>query len=190
LTKADRSRVAAAAAAVDLGDATLEPFRPWLASVVLDQSFNAHAGFKAENAPGYVLTAIAEAAGTPIRSEFPDTAAVVDYFASFSSEAEVGALLRAVEDVEAGPDAAARGARAWAAGDQSADLVAVLRMRDAYPDYYQRILVERNRRWPARIRAMLDGGGSSFVLVGGDHLVGPDSVQRQLAAAGLRSRRI
>jgi len=37
---------------------------------------------------------------------------------------------------------------------------------------------------------MLDGGGTTFVLVGGDHLVGPDSVQNQLAAAGMRVRRV
>ncbi len=158
--------------------------------MVLEDSFNAHAGFAAQNAPGSVLTAIAEAAGTPIRSEFPDTAAVVDYFASLSSAAEVGALLRAVDDVEAGPAAAERQATAWAAGDQRADLAAVLRMRRAYPDYYQAILAERNRRWPARIRAMLDGGGTSFVLVGSYHLVGPDSVQRKLADAGMSARRI
>jgi uncharacterized protein len=190
LAPAERARVAAAAAEVGLADATLERFRPWLASVVLEESFNAHAGFQAQNAPGSVLTAIAEAAGTPIRSEFPDTAAIVDYFASLSSAAEVGALLRAVEDIEKGPAAAARDATAWAAGDQRADLAVVLHVRRVYPDYYQAMLVERNRRWPARIRAMLDGGGTSFVVVGSYHLVGPDGVQSQLAKAGMSARRI
>ncbi len=190
LSPADRARVAAAAAEVGLADATLERFRPWLASVVMEDGFNAHAGFAAQNAPGSVLTALAEADGTPTRSEFPDTAAVVDYFASLSSAAEVGALLRAVDDVEAGPAAAERQATAWTAGDQRADLAAVLRMRRAYPDYYQAILVERNRRWPARIRAMLDGGGATFVVVGSYHVVGPDGVPSQLAEAGMSARRI
>ena len=37
---------------------------------------------------------------------------------------------------------------------------------------------------------MLDGGGTTFVLVGGDHLVGPDSVLSQLATVGLHARRV
>ncbi len=190
LTPSERARVAAAAAAVGLGDAALARLRPWLAAILLEDRFDAHAGFKPENTPAHDLTAIAEAAGKPVRSEFPDTAAIVDYFASFSAAAEVGALLRAVDDIEAGPAAAEREAEAWAAGDQRADLAAVLHMRRAYPDYYERILVERNRRWPARIRAMLDGGGTSFVLVGSYHLVGSDSVQSRLASAGMLARRV
>jgi uncharacterized protein YbaP (TraB family) len=190
LTPEDRARVTAAASAVNLGDAALERFRPWLAAIFLEDGFNAHAGFKPEYGPEHDLAAIAKAAGKPIRSEFPDEAAIVDEFASFSPAAEVGALMRAVDDIAAGPAAADREALAWAAGDQRLDLAAVLRWRAAYPDYYQRILVERNQRWPARIRAMLDGGRTSFVLVGGDHLVGPDSIQRQLAATGLEARRV
>jgi uncharacterized protein YbaP (TraB family) len=37
---------------------------------------------------------------------------------------------------------------------------------------------------------MLDARQTGFVLVGCDHLVGPDSVQNQLAAAGMETRRI
>jgi uncharacterized protein YbaP (TraB family) len=190
LTASDRARVSAAAAAVGLGDVALERFRPWLAAIFLEDGFNTHAGFKPENGPERDLTGIAKAEGKPIRSEFADEAAIVDYFAGFSRAAEVGALMRAVADIEAGLGAAEQEAAAWAAGEQRLDLAAVLRMRQAYPDYYQCILVERNRRWPARIRGMLHAGGTSFVLVGGDHLVGPDSIQRQLAAGGLEARRI
>ncbi|HEY2706870.1 MAG TPA: TraB/GumN family protein [Caulobacteraceae bacterium] len=37
---------------------------------------------------------------------------------------------------------------------------------------------------------MLDGGGTSFVLVGADHLVGPQSLLAHLAEAGLRAARV
>ena len=102
----------------------------------------------------------------------------------------MGALLRAVDDVEAGPDAAQRDAEAWAVGDRQLEVQEVRKISRAYPDYYQAILVARNRRWAPRFRAMLDGGGTTFVLVGGDHLVGPDSVLAQLEAAGMRARRV
>jgi len=190
LTAGDRARVTAAAAAVNLADAALEKFRPWLAAIALEDGFNAHFGFKPEYGPEHDLIAIAKAAGLRIRSEFADEAAIIDYFASFSSPAEVGALMRAVDDIEAGADAADRNARAWAAGDQRPDLAALLRWRRTYPAYYQRILVERNRRWAPPVQTMLDGGGTTFVLVGGAHLVGPDNIQRQLAMAGLEAVRV
>jgi len=190
LTPQDQTRVAAAAQTVGLTAAALERFRPWLASVVLDGSFRSHFGFKQGNGPEQALVAAAKAGGRPIHSEFADVAEIVDYFAGFSKPAEVGALMRAVEDVEAGPDAAQRDADAWAAGDQRPATAKVRGLSRAYPDYYQAILVARNRRWAPRIRSMLDGGGTTFVLVGGDHLVGPDSVQNQLVAAGMRVRRV
>jgi uncharacterized protein YbaP (TraB family) len=37
---------------------------------------------------------------------------------------------------------------------------------------------------------MLAGGGTSFVMAGGSHLLGPEGVLNLLAAAGMRARRI
>jgi hypothetical protein len=190
LTDQQRARVAAATTAAGLPAGSVDKCRPWLAAVFLEDRFNAHAGFKPEYAPASTLTAVAQAAGKPIRCEFPDMAAIVDYFASFSPAAEVGSLMRTLSDIEAGPAAADRDAQAWSAGDVSAAVSAVLRLRRAFPDYYERILAERNRRWRGRILDMLAGGGVTFVLVGDDHLAGPDSVQSQLARIGLAARRV
>jgi hypothetical protein len=190
LTPKDLARVGAAAVSVGLAPVLLARLHPWLAGVFLDSSFRSHSGFKPEYGPESQLIAAAKAAGKPVHSEFPDEASVVDYFATFSPAAERGELLRAVDDIEAGPDAAQRDAEAWAIGDQRPDLQRVLQIRSVYPEYYQAILVARNRRWAPRVRAMLDGGGTSFVLVGGDHLVGPDSVLAQLKATGMTARRV
>ena len=190
LTPKDLARVGAAAMSVGLAPVLLARLHPWLAGVFLDSGFRSHSGFKPEYGPEYQLSAAAKAAGKPVHSEFPNEAAVVDYFASFSPAAEVGELLRAVEDIEAGPDAAQREAQAWAIGDQRFDIQRVRQLSRAYPEYYQAILVARNRRWAPRIRAMLDGGGTTFVVVGSDHLAGPDSVLAQLRAAGLTARRV
>jgi uncharacterized protein YbaP (TraB family) len=190
LTPAQRARVAAAAVSVGLAPVLLDRLRPWLAAVFLDSSFRSHFGFKDENGPEPMLSAAAKAGGKPIRTEFPDEAAIVDYFAGFSSAAGIGALLRAVDEIEAGPDVAQRAAEAWMVGDLRPELDEVRRLSRAYPDYYQSILAARNRRWAPRVRAMLDGGGTTFVLIGGDHMVGPDSVLVQLASAGMQPRRI
>ena len=190
LTPKDLARVGAAAVSVGLAPVLLARLHPWLAGVFLDSSFRSHSGFKPEYGPESQLIAAARAAGKPVHTEFPDEASIVDYFARFSPAAEVGELLRAVDDIEAGPDAAQRDAEAWAIGDQRLDVQRVLQIRSTYPEYYQAILVARNRRWAPRVRAMLDGGGTTFVLVGGDHLAGPDSVLAQLKATGMAARRV
>jgi uncharacterized protein YbaP (TraB family) len=190
LTPGDHARVDAAVAVVGLPPTALERLKPWLAAVLLDASFRSHFGFKQDNGPEKVLTDIARRDNKPIRTEFPDEASIVDYFAGLSAAASVQALLRAVGDIEAGPDVEQRRAEAWAIGDQRPATEYVERVSRTCPDYYQALLVARNRCWAPRVRAMLDGGGTTFVLAGGDHLVGPDSVQNQLAAAGMRARRV
>jgi uncharacterized protein YbaP (TraB family) len=186
----ERDRVAAAAVAVGTTSAFLERFRPWLAAVFLQSRFYEHFGFQSANGPGDSLTAIAKTAGKPIRTEFPDIADVVTFECSFSRAAEVQSLLRVLDSVEDGADFAERWAEAWAAGDQRFELQDVRRMIRVYPELYQEYVVARNRRWPGRIRTMLDGGGTTFVILGGGHLVGSDCVQNQLAAVGMRARRV
>jgi uncharacterized protein YbaP (TraB family) len=177
----------AAALATGIPSSALERFRPWLAAVFLENSFNARFGFKAANAPDESLAAIAKAAGKPIRTEFPDMAALVAYASGFSRAAEVQSLLRLVDDVEAGPDVQQRRIEAWAVGDLSLEACELQRWTRVYPDLVQEYVVARNRRWPGRIRTMLDDGGTTFVVIGDGHLVGPDSVLVELAAAGMRA---
>ena len=52
------------------------------------------------------------------------------------------------------------------------------------------MIVDRNRDWIPRIRAMLEEIGWTFVLVGGGHLVGADSVLAMLRRAGMEPHRV
>jgi uncharacterized protein YbaP (TraB family) len=186
LTPQQHDRVAAAAVAVGTTYGFLEPFRPWLAG----QALNSFLVRRFSPGPANGATAMAKAAGKPIRTEMPDAAAQIGLFSGFSRVAEVQYLLMAVDWIEQGPDMWRRRGEAWAAGDLSLEAWEVRHMIGVYPELYQQYVVVRNRRWPGRFRTMLDGGGTTFILVGGDHLVGPDSVLIQLARAGMRPRRI
>ena len=190
LTSAEQARVAAAVATVGLPPGSLDRLKPWLAAVLLDASFRTHFGFRQDNGPSQRLAEIAARDNKPIRTEFPDEASIVDYFAALPDAASVQSLMRAVGDIEAGADVEQRRDDAWAVGDQGPATAYVERVSRECAEYYQALLAARNKRWAPRIRAMLDGGGTTFVLVGGDHLVGPDSVQNQLAEAGMRARRV
>jgi len=79
---------------------------------------------------------------------------------------------------------------AWLGGDDAA----IARLENALmqreePQLYRHLLVDRNKVWAARIKAMLEQPGTVFIAVGAAHLAGPDSVQAQLATLGISSTR-
>jgi uncharacterized protein YbaP (TraB family) len=62
-------------------------------------------------------------------------------------------------------------------------------MKKDAPGVYQRLIVQRNIAWSEKIVAMLKGSGVQQIAVGAAHLVGPDSVQAQLAKRGIKVER-
>jgi len=59
--------------------------------------------------------------------------------------------------------------------------ILVEELKEKAPSLYQRLFVERNVRWSEEITRILDGAGVHFIAVCAAHLVGPDSIQAQLA---------
>lgn len=79
---------------------------------------------------------------------------------------------------------------AWNRGDIDAFEPMLAQMRAQSPVSYQTMFVDRNARWAKWIADRLHKPGVVFVAVGAGHLTGPDSVQNQLAALGIRAGRI
>jgi len=188
LTSEQRDRVAAAAVSAGTTYAFLEPLQPWLAVGALTSAYGQRQKPLPDPIP--VLTAAAKSAGKPIRTEYPDIDSLIGWASGLSRPAQVQYLMYTIETNAAGPAMQERRSAAWAAADFRLETQRVALLKAAYPDLYEPLEADRNRRWPARFRAMLDGGGATFVLVGADHLVGPDSVLVQLNATGMRARRI
>ena len=79
---------------------------------------------------------------------------------------------------------------AWTRGD-NADFAAILgNVRVHSPRAYKTLFADRNANWAGWIANRMTQPGTVFVAVGTGHLVGPDSVQHQLAARGISSARI
>ena len=53
-----------------------------------------------------------------------------------------------------------------------------------YPELYETIVVERNRRWLGDIEKLIQEGSGAMIVVGAAHLVGKDSVVEMLKAKG------
>ena len=198
LTPAQKDRVAGAAMAAGASYGALEPLKPWLAAIVLSNAFDRKKSSRSAPPPGAasgsdplsVLSVRAKAMSKPVMTEFADTGAVIGWMSGMSPAQQVDYLLFKIEDNEADPALAAQRTGAWAAGDLEPETLEVLRFQRAHPDLAGPLFVERNKAWPGRIRKMLDDGGASFVLVGCDHLLGPDSVLAMLSNAGLAAKRI
>jgi uncharacterized protein YbaP (TraB family) len=79
----------------------------------------------------------------------------------------------------------------WSRGEVEATFTPLLKQMQAQtPQTYRAMFVERNARWAHWIADRLKTPGTVFVAVGAGHLSGPDSVQNQLAALGVKSARI
>ena len=94
-------------------------------------------------------------------------------------------MLRAVlSDVDAQISAVTDLVAAWKSGDVTALEQLLLKELRESPEVYRRLLVERNQAWAPKIAACATEPAPCLVVVGGAHLVGPDSVVALLRQSG------
>jgi Uncharacterized protein conserved in bacteria len=74
--------------------------------------------------------------------------------------------------------------KSWLKGDSDQLATLMLGGLQEYPELYQKILVERNRRWVGEIERLVQQGSGAMVVVGAAHLLGKDSVVEMLKEKG------
>lgn len=79
---------------------------------------------------------------------------------------------------------------AWKRGDNAGFASILGKVRSQSPQTYKIMFSDRNANWAGWIASRMAQPGTVFVAVGTGHLIGPDSVQQQLAARGIHSARI
>lgn len=169
--------------------AQLEPMRPWLAAVTLGTLPFAKAGLDPAAGADRALRTVGVAERDSIHG-FETPEQQIRFLADFSEAEQIAFLDSALKDVEDGPQQIAELSAAWEKGDVTAlSRIVVDDMRRETPLLYDKLIVSRNVAWAKEIRMLLAGKGTAFVAVGVGHLVGPDSVQAQLAKAGIMARR-
>ncbi|WP_181707310.1 TraB/GumN family protein [Chthonobacter rhizosphaerae] len=190
LDPADLARVKEAAAELDIPFATLEPMRPWLASVMIARKALQRAGY-VSTGPDAVFARLATRTGKPVRG-FETSAGQFALFAGLSPEAELSVLRASVDEASRSSDYFDTVAAAWVSGDtHTLETRALDEIRQMGPEVYDTLVTRRNASMADTIKAVMDGGaGTHFVAVGAAHLIGPDSVQRFLADAGVPSTRV
>ncbi|CAN5580410.1 TraB/GumN family protein [soil metagenome] len=184
------AKLQSAAQGMGLAPGSLDVMRPWLAALTVSLTPILQAGYDPESGVEKVLTAQAKAAGKPVHA-FETMEQQIRFFADMTPEQERGLLESTLSDIDEGPGKIDQLVDAWATGDQvELKRQMIDEMQADYPGVYALLLVNRNKDWAQQLKARLAGSGVSFVAVGAGHLVGPDSLQAQLKALGIKAEAV
>ena len=175
LNSHDKARLAKAAAYCGLKPDDLAPYRPWLAGSILEDQFYQASGWKGKSARD-VLADRAVHAGIPWHSEFETKDDVFAWFGAFTPVQDIQYLRYMLDEVLAGPTSDAGIFKDWAAGRLEAIAAEVMRYSHAYPELAHKLTFERSQGWLARFDEMLASEGTSLVVVGLYHMVGPTGI--------------
>ena len=171
--------------AIGLPVSQLDRFRPWFAALMLtvmelqkmqfDPSYGVDAYFfrkaKEDGKQRIFLEPV----------EFQ-----IDLFAKMGPREQESFLKQTMEDLEVIEDMVSDMVNSWQAGDV-ATLGSILNMSfSEHPDMYDRIMVQRNKKWVSRIEGLLNQEGNVLVIVGAGHLVGDENLLQLLERRGYK----
>ena len=162
--------------------------RPWLASLTLTILKLQTLGYQADLGIDQHYHA---AAGKKRVAALETLEQQVALFRDMPEAAQVAALRQTLDQLHELPDMMRRATETWRRGDITAfEKLLIEPTRKQYPALYRRLLVERNRTMASAIDGYLKGRGTTFVVVGGGHLVGADSIVRMLESKGHKPKQL
>jgi len=176
-------------AGINDGEDTLDFFRPWAASMMLDGAAFKKAGYDTKDGVEVTLMTEAKAAKKPIKG-MEGFGQHFHFLADLPPKVELEMLKETVHDLENAPKRVGEVIEAWTQGDVDAIAKSNAEMKDSSPELYQTILVQRNQNWAVKIADMMKEPQTRFIAVGAGHLAGPDSLLVQLQSAGITAERL
>ncbi|HUR06790.1 MAG TPA: TraB/GumN family protein, partial [Nonomuraea sp.] len=171
------------AAAAGVPMLLLERVKPWMVAMTLSVPALRQAGFDPALGLDQHFFDRAQADKRPVRG-LETVAYQIDRLDGLSLEVQIAMLKAVLSDVDTQVAAVGEIVAAWRAGDVAALEQVLLQEFRESPAVYQRLLVERNEAWTPKIAACAAEPRPCLVVVGGAHLVGPDSVVALLRRAG------
>jgi hypothetical protein len=162
---------------------TLRSYRPWFAAVILVLAEMQRLGYHPHLG---IDTYFAERAKDRKRVVGLETIdEQVALFSGMSDTLQEGMLKDALTKLDELGALMAKAQSQWRTGDAKAiDELMVAPMRRDFPDVFQRLFVDRNRKMASAIEGYLKTTGEYFVVVGSGHLIGPAGILDLLQAKG------
>ncbi|MGC1302411.1 MAG: TraB/GumN family protein [Caulobacteraceae bacterium] len=179
------ARAAALAAREGLPGASLQRLRPWMAELTLSLLYFQKQGARADLGVEDQLSAAVPPGAQ--RGAFETVAGQIDLFADDPLPEQIASLRETLDEIDKDPAIYDRLAKAWSSGDvQGIEREAIEPMQQEDHGLYERLIVDRNRRFASRIAQLAHEGRNVFVVVGVGHLVGADGVPALLRQDGLK----
>lgn len=178
------SRAQSLAHEVGVDLSSFDQFAPWFAAEAISQMQLTQLGFAPQAGVEMYFLDRARADGKAVAG-LETAHEQLALFENLSMDEQSEYLVSSLEQAHDLPKEVDDMVRAWRRGDTSwfeSELKSDLG-RD--PILYQSLLVARNRKWIARIEAMLNDDKNTLVIVGTAHLVGRDSVIDLLKKDGI-----
>jgi uncharacterized protein len=169
---------------VGLDLSMFDQFAPWFAAEAISQLQLMQLGFDAQSGVEMYFLGLARSDGKKVDG-LESAHEQIALFESMPLEGQAQYLMSSLEQAHDLPKQVDEMVRAWQRGDMrwfETELESDLG-RD--PALYRSFLVSRNRKWIARIEALLDDEKNYLVIVGTAHLVGRDSVIDLLKKDGI-----
>jgi uncharacterized protein len=189
LNTAQKGRLAKLAATYGVPLASLEPMKPWMAALMFAVLPLQQAGYDPDAGIDRLLKAQAEKEGHKIYG-FETAEEQVRFLAELPESEQIAFLEETLGDAEKGMAQFEKLAKAWIDGDnETIGNILVNEFKKEAPAVYEKFLVQRNIAWSEKIAEILKGSGVQQIAVGAAHLVGPDSLQVQLAKRGIKVER-
>ncbi len=185
MTDSDRARLERIAPTLGLDVRTLDRMQPWLAEVMLSTAQATRSGARESlGVESQLQKLIPE---TVERRAFETPAEQIGFFSGSQLTDQLASLAESLRQIEEEPDSFAQIEDAWIAGDVAALIdKAVTPLKQQAPDFYDRLVTKRNKRWVKVIQRLLKQHERAFIVVGVGHLVGPGGVPALLRAKGIR----
>lgn len=189
LNPAQKERLVKAAATYGVSLESLEPMKPWMAAVMFSVFGLQKAGYDPNAGVDRFLKAQAESEGDQIFG-LETAEEHVRFFADLPASQQIAFLEEALDGAEKGMALFEKLERAWIDGDTETLSNALVNEFKAKSSLlYEKLIVQRNIAWSEKIGEILKRSGVQQIAVGAGHLVGPDSLQVQLAKRGIRAER-
>jgi uncharacterized protein len=161
----------------------LGPLKPWVAALTLTSLQLQKLGFDPNSGVDRYLAERAMKSGKPMAGL--ETVAfqigLIDQLSEREQESMLRQSLKEMDLLDRGLDQIVR---AWSTGDVNGLEALLLSGMQEYPAVYQKVIVDRNRRWLPQIEKMIEQGESTLIVVGAGHLVGKEGVIELLKARG------
>jgi hypothetical protein len=185
LTTGELGKLVRAAIALHCAPEAIDRMQPWMAELTLSVAEDVFSGADASSGVEDQLEATTPA--TVQRRSFETPVQQIEFLAGAPVKDQLASLNWTVGEIVDDPDSYRRVVGEWMDGDL-ANL-----QRDANdplqhfsPRLYDRLIVQRNRRWAAKLAGRLRAPGEVVVVVGIGHMMGPDGLPALLRARGFQ----